>query len=323
MPYSIVAPGRLIRLAALAVVLAASPAGLMFQPPSPAQAAPPMATPQATYATPEAAAQGLVDAVRLGDVVPLRKVLGPGSEALITSGDRYADAEQRKHFLESYDLRHALTPGPNGTVVLDVGENHWPLPIPLVKDGDQWRWDSTAGARELVDRRIGRNELATIRTMLTYVDAQKAYAAQTSGQYAQRLIARRGTRDGLYWPAADDQPQSPLGPLIEDAQAHGYPGEAVDGRPVPYQGYYYRILTGQGPSAPGGARNYIDGGRMTGGYALIAWPASYDASGVVTFIVNQDGVVYQKDLGPGTAQAVRKITRFNPDISWARVDIVN
>jgi hypothetical protein len=155
------------------------------------------------------------------------------------------------------------------------------------------------------------------------VEAQKAYAAQMDVRYAQRLIARRGAKDGLYWPAAAGEPESPLGPLIEDAQAHGYPGEAVDGRPVPYQGYYYRILTGQGPSAPGGVRSYVSGGKMTGGFGLVAWPASYDASGVVTFMVNQDGVVYQKDLGPGTAQAVRRITRFDPDISWARVDVVN
>ena len=195
-----------------------------------------------------------------------------------------------------------------------------------MKDNGQWYFNSLLGAQDLVDRRIGRNEIAAIRTALAYVDAQKLYfemmRAEGAGGYARRLVSRPGLHDGLYWPETAGQPDSPLEPLVEQAVDEGYPGANMSGKPVPYQGYYFRILTRQGDSAPGGALNYVVDGRMTKGFALIAWPAIYGASGITTFEVNQDDVVFQKDLGPATAALVPAISLFNPDPSWARVEIV-
>ncbi len=295
-----------------------------------ASAAPPIetATPtQATpFATPEAAASALIAAARADNVAAMHDVLGPGSVALLYSGDPVADEQAREKFVTAYDARHSLASDALGRMVLTVGENDWPLPIPIVKDNGQWHFDSFQGAQDLVDRRIGRNEIAAIRTALAYVDAQKLYfeimLAEGAGAYAQRLASTPGRHDGLYWPAAAGQPESPLEPLIDQAVDEGYPGANMSGKPVPYQGYYFRILTGQGDSAPGGALNYKTGGRMTKGFALIAWPAIYGASGIMTFEVNQDDVVFQKDLGPATAALVPAIQLFNPDLSWARVDIV-
>ena len=286
------------------------------------------ATPtQATrFATPEAAAAALVAAARADDVAAMHDVLGPGSVALLYSGDPVADNQAREKFVAAYDAKHMLTPGALGRMVLTVGENDWPLPIPIVKDNGQWHFDSFQGAQDLVDRRIGRNEIAAIRTSLAYVDAQKLYfemkRAEGSAVYAQRLASTPGRHNGLYWPAVAGQPESPLEPLVDQAVEEGYPGANLSGKPVPYQGYYFRILTGQGDSAPGGALNYLEDGRMTKGFALIAWPAIYGASGIMTFEVNQDDVVFQKDLGPATAALVPAIKLFNPDLSWARVDVV-
>jgi hypothetical protein len=282
---------------------------------------------QATrFATPEEAVLALVTAAHADNLAALRDVLGPGSAALLSSGDPVADDQARKKFVAAYDAAHALAPDALGHMVLTVGDNGWPLPIPIVKDGGKWHFDSFLGAQDLVDRRIGRNEIAAIRTALAYVDAQKLYIemmrAEGTAAYAQRLASRPGLHDGLYWPAAEGQPESPLEPLIDQAVEEGYPGANLSGKPVPYQGYYFRILTGQGDSAPGGALNYVVDGRMTKGFALIAWPATYGASGIVTFEVNQEDVVFQKDLGPWTARLAPKIDVFNPDLSWARVDIV-
>jgi Protein of unknown function (DUF2950) len=209
---------------------------------------------------------------------------------------------------------------------LIVGENNWPLPIPIVARNGRWMFDTQAGADEIVDRRIGRNELAAIRTCLAFVDAQHDYFERMrqktgTGVYADRLASTRGRQDGLYWPEESGVPESPLGPLVETAQAEGYPGVTAGGRRIPYQGYYFRILFAQGPNAPGGASDYRQAGRMTGGFALIAWPASYGASGIMTFLVNQDGTVFQKDLGHDTDRIAARIQRFDPDLSWALVDV--
>ena len=255
-------------------------------------------------------------------------MLGPGSEVLINSGDQNANSANRQKFVADYEVQHKLTEVDPGHDVLNVGPNDWPLPIPVVQVNGRWRFNSRAGAQELVDRRIGRNEIAAIRVSLTYVDAQRAYFEQSkqaggAGEYAQFLASTRGQHDGLYWPAAAGEPESPLGPLVAQAVEEGYPGDIEAGRQIPYQGYCFRVLKAQGSNAPGGAKDYLQNGRMTGGFALVAWPASFGSSGIMTFLVDQDGVVFQKDLGKGTAVEAAAMTRFDPDLTWARVDVTS
>jgi Protein of unknown function (DUF2950) len=293
-------------------------------------AAPPQASAPATgqtFGSAEEAVTALVGALRADQQDAAQAVLGPGSEKLLGSGDKYSDAADRQKFLAAYDKQHKLLPAEPGHVRLELGNNDWPFPIPLVQADGRWHFDSQAGAQELVDRRIGRDEIAAIRTSLAYVDAQNAFFALTGqngrAEYARRLVSSAGTHDGLYWPAAAGEPESPLAPLMAQAEEEGYPGERVSGKPVPYHGYFFRILAGQGTSAAGGARSYLSDGRMTDGFALIAWPASYGASGIMTFIVNQDGLVFQNDLGPDTATVAAATKLFDPDLSWARIDVVN
>jgi hypothetical protein len=281
---------------------------------------------QQSYASPDDAATALAAAARSHDAAALRAVLGPGSEALITSGDRYADEAAQSRFAESYDAHHELVPQGTERMVLDIGTNDWPLPIPIVRQESRWYFDSHEGAQEIIDRRIGGNEIAAIRVSLAYVDAQNDYferkKQQTgTGEYAQSLVSTPGKHDGLYWPAADGQEDSPFEPLVAQAEDEGYPGELTHGKLTPYQGYFFRILHSQGAEAPEGAKNYVRNGSMTGGFALIAWPASYASSGIMSFIVNQDGIVFQKDLGPETARVAGRITQFNSDASWARVNV--
>ena len=281
---------------------------------------------QESYASADDAVSALVGATRAHDLAALRAVLGPGSEKLVSSGDRYADQQQQSRFIEAYDDKHALVQDGPDRMTLDVGANDWPMPIPIVESNGRWHFDTPAGAQEIIDRRIGRNELATIRVSLAYVDAQHDYFERMkqetgTGFYAQHLVSTPGRHDGLYWPASAGAPESPLGPLVATAIEEGYPGELVKGKPIPYQGYYFRILKAQGPDAPGGANSYVESGRMTRGFALIAWPASHGSSGIMSFEVNQDGVVFQKDLGPKTAEIAAHITRFDPDLSWARINV--
>jgi hypothetical protein len=284
--------------------------------------------PQRGYASPEEAAAALVAAARSQDTAALRAVLGPGSEALISSGDRTADVEAGRRFADVYDAKHALVPEGTDRVILDVGPNDWPLPIPIVRRNGQWSFDAHEGAQEIIDRRVGRNEIAAIRVSLAYVDAQQDYfdrkKQQTgTGEYAQRMVSTPGRRDGLYWPSVQGEEDSPLEPLVAQARDEGYPGEMANQKPTPYQGYFFRILLSQGAEAPGGAKNYVQNGHMTGGFALIAWPAAYASSGIMTFIVDQDGVVFQKDLGPDSARVVAKMTQFNSDPSWARINVTD
>ena len=283
---------------------------------------------QQTYASPEEAVSAFVAAARSHDLPALRAVLGPDGERLLSSGDPYADEAQQRRFVSSYDEKHALVQRAPHRIELDVGSDEWAFPIPIVQSGGRWRFDTQAGAQEIIDRRIGRNELAAIRVSLTYVDAQRDYFARKkqdtgTGSYAERLVSTTGRQDGLYWPAPPDGPESPLGPLVEAAEEEGYPGARVNGKPIPYQGYYFRILKAQGPNAAGGAKDYVQSGRMTGGFALIAWPAGYGSSGIMSFEVNQDGVVFQKDLGSDTAQRAAQITRFDPDLTWARIEVAD
>jgi hypothetical protein len=308
------------QLLAIAVALFAAAAGAVGQ----AQTVP--ADARAGFATADEAVAALIAALAANDTAALRRILGPGSENLINSGDRYADQRRRELFLAAYAEQHKLVPSGDDRMVLDVGKNDWSMPIPVVKQGALWHFDTTAGAQEIINRLIGRDELAAIRVALFYVDAQKDYfermkQAGGTGEYAQRLISTPNKHDGLYWPAAAGELESPLAPLIGQAIEEGYPGEIDAGKPIPYQGYYFRIIKGQGENAPGGAKGYIVGGKMTGGFALVAWPASYGVSGIMTFLVDQDGVVFPKDLGERTAALANAMSRFDPDISWARVDV--
>ncbi|HBK08549.1 MAG TPA: DUF2950 domain-containing protein [Acetobacteraceae bacterium] len=283
---------------------------------------------QKSYPSPDDAAAALVAASRSHDMAALRAILGPGSEALINSGDRYADEAALRRFVDAYDAHHALVAQGMERMVLEVGTDDWPLPIPIVHHEAGWSFDSHEGAQEIVDRRIGRNEIAAIRVSLAYVDAQKDYfdrqKQQTgTGEYARRIVSTKGKHDGLYWPAVDGQEDSPLEPLVAQAKEEGYPGATKQQKQVPYQGYFFRILFSQGAEAPEGAKNYVQKDRMTGGFALIAWPANYASSGIMTFIVNQDGIVFQKDLGTETSRLAANIKQFNSDPSWARITVTD
>jgi hypothetical protein len=281
----------------------------------------------ADYATPDEAMAALEAALKGNNVAAaLGEVFGPGGETLLRSGDPAADREARRRFLQWYEDRHALAAPTPDQRVLVVGPEDWPLPIPLVEDAGRWRFDVAAGAQEIVDRRIGQNEIEAIRALLAIADAQNDYFARrqavgSTGYYARRFISAPGRRDGLYWPTADGDAPSPLGLLAQRAAREGTALGLLRAGPVPFHGYRFHMLTGQGPSAPGGARSYLTGGRLTGGYAVLAWPASYRSSGVMTFQVGPDGVVYQKDLRTDTERTAPRIRRFDPDLSWARVDL--
>jgi hypothetical protein len=277
---------------------------------------------QKSFGSPEEAAKALVAAVGKGNLKEMQAILGPGSKALVQSGDAVADRRGRERFVRAYEESSKVERQGDANAVLLIGKDDWPMPIPVVKGKDGWRFDARQGGEEILNRRIGRNELSTVQAMLAYVDAQREYYLRNPQgdkllHYAQKFGSTKGKRDGLYFPTKAGEAPSPLGPLYASAKAAGYT-KAGNGMPTPYHGYRYRILKGQGPDAPGGAYDYVAQGRMIGGFALVAWPASYGSSGVMTFIVNHEGVVYEKDLGPETAKAVGKITRFNPDKSWKR-----
>lgn len=276
---------------------------------------------QKTFATPEAAVDALIAANRGNQIGKLLDILGPQSAELIHSGDPIADRRARERFVAAYDKAHKLERDSDNKAILIVGEDEWPLPIPLIRTRARWRFDTKAGAEEILNRRIGRNELTVIEVCRAYVAAQREYAAKNLGpggsaEYAQHFMSTIGERDGLYWPVKAGEEESPLGPLIARARAAGYRPGTPHLKPRPYYGYYFRILTQQGQNAPGGARNYIVNDHMTGGFALIAYPATYADSGIMTFIVNQDGIVFQKNLGPDTASIARQITQYDPDATW-------
>jgi hypothetical protein len=275
---------------------------------------------QKTFASLDEAVNALVGALRAADRKALVEILGPQGNPLVWSGDDVADRAAFQRFTAEYDRAHRLDGG-GGKVVLYVGDDDFPFPIPLVPDGPRWLWDTDAGDDELLNRRIGENELATIQVCLAYVDAQREYYSRGQGllEYAQRLDSTKGKHDGLYWETRPGELDSPLGPLVARARAAGYPLPPPRG-PAPYHGYFYRILLAQGPDAPGGAYDFVVRGHMIGGFALVAYPASYGASGIMTFIVNQDGVVYQKDLGPKTAQAANAMKTYNPDKAWTQAE---
>ncbi len=286
-------------------------------------AVPVMAAPavQKTFATPAAAVDALISANRGNHISKLLAILGPEGAKLIHSGDPVADRRGRRIFIAAYDEAHKLERDGGRKAILIVGADEWPLPIPLVRKHARWRFDTHAGADEILNRRIGRNERSVIAVSRVYVTAQREYAARHLGpdgasEYAQHFMSTIGQRDGLYWPVKRGDQESPLGPLIAQARAAGYRPGTPHVKPRPYDGYYFRILPQQGPNAPGGARNYVVNNRMTGGFAMIAYPATYGDSGIMTFIVNQNGIVYQKNLGRDTTSIARQITSYDPDGSW-------
>lgn len=282
----------------------------------------PAAPKQQVFASSDEAVKALVAAARGTETKTVLAILGTGAKSLIDSGDAVADKDRRARFVASYDEANKLEQAGDAKAILITGKDAWPFPIPLVKDAAGWRFDTAAGKEEILSRRVGSNELWTIQAMLAYVDAQREYYRLNPQQhklqgYAQKLVSTKGKRDGLYFATKAGEPLSPLGPLFDAAKAEGYGGS--DGKAAAYHGYHYRILKAQGAGAQGGAYDYMAKGQMIGGFALIAWPATYRNSGVMTFIVNHDGVVFEKDFGPDTAAKVSKITRFNPDGSWRRL----
>ena len=275
------------------------------------------------YDSPEAAVEALAVALAANDVDTSKLIFGPGGDPLLEWGDPVAERQDREKFTEMYEAKHGLVDGPDGEKTLEIGVKDWPLPAPLVQREGRWYFDGAAGAEELVYRRVGRNELGAIAVAHGYVNAQYEYASKPrdgnmAGLFAAFLISDPGRQNGLFWPAEEGQPMSPVGPFIASAAGEGY-RRAARGEPVPYHGYFYRMLYAQGPDAEGGEKDYFVSGRLVNGFAMIAWPAAYGVSGVKTFIVNQDGVVYETDFGEETPSRVNEIRAFNPGSQWAPV----
>jgi hypothetical protein len=276
---------------------------------------------QRTFASPEDAVKALADTVKAGSLDALLAIFGPEGKELIDSSEPAIARENQQVFTVAFREKWHLEDAAPDRKTLVIGHEDWPFPVPIVKDGSAWRFDTAAGKEEVLDRRIGRNELAAISTARAYVSAQRRYAEEghdgkPAGLHAAKFQSDPGKQNGLYWPAARGQKRSPLGDLVAQAASEGRPVGTDAGQPSPFHGYYFKILTAQGSAASGGAKSYIVKGEMSGGFALIAWPSQYEATGIMTFIVNQDGIVYEKDLGPGTDATARKMTAYNPDSSW-------
>jgi hypothetical protein len=277
---------------------------------------------QKTFASPEAGVAALIEAVKANDPAALRAIFGARGEKLISSGDAIADAQNSAAFIAAYNDAHKIEPSGDARATLVIGKDEWPLPIPLVKSNDAWRFDTQKGEEEILKRRIGGNELAATQVCLAIVDAERDYVAKDQDrdgilEYARKFVSAPGKRDGLYWEPAPGETPSPLGPLLATAAKEGYASKNATTL-APYHGYFYRLLTKQGKDAPGGAYDYMAKGKLIGGFAVIAYPARYGASGIMSFMVNHDGVVYEKDLGKNTAALAAKMTTFNPDPSWKR-----
>ena len=284
-------------------------------------ASPSLAFAQEKYATPDAAAAALINSARSGDEKAALVVLGLSGGDIVSSGDKVSDDRARARFVSAYDAKHEIKMEGDDKATLIIGDKNYPFPIPLVRKADKWSFDSEAGRIEILARRIGHNELDTIQTTLAYVDAQDEYASKDRtgegvGVYAQRFISEPDKKDGLYWPTTQGEEESPLGELFAQATHEGY----VAGKHAPYHGYYYKILMRQGPNATGGAVDYIVNGKMIGGFELVAYPDEYRNSGVMTFIVNYRGEIFEKDLGPDTVNIAQNITSFDPDPSWKKVE---
>lgn len=280
---------------------------------------------QKSFASPEEAVKALVVAVRADDKKEMLAVLGPGGKELISSGDEVADKAGREKFLNAYDEMNKLEKESANKMVLHVGADDWPLPIPIVKKNNTWVFDTKAGKEEILNRRIGRNELNVIEVLHAYVDAQREYASKDCKgggvvEFAQKFISTEGKHDGLYWKAKEGEEMSPLGPLVAQAAKEGYAKKTEGINFSPFHRYYYRILKGQGKHATGGAYDYVVKGKMILGYALVAYPAQYGNSGIMTFIVNQEGIIYQKNLGKKTESIAKAMKKFDPDSTWKKVE---
>jgi len=278
-----------------------------------------------TFASPEEAAKALVDAMKTGDKARLSVLFGPGSESLISSGDDVEDRIVRERFLKNYEEKNSFEKKGDDKAILQVGKDDWPFPIPIRKIGSVWSFDAKAGKEEILNRRIGRDELIAIDVLGAYVSAQREYAATDwDGDgvypYAQKFRSTPGKKDGLYWEAREGEKPSPLGPFAARAAQEGYARKGNTEKPFPYHGYYFKILKAQGKHATGGVYDYVVKGNMILGFGLVAYPAKYGSSGIMTFIVNQEGVVYQKDLGKGTAKAAGAMKRYDPDPTWKKAE---
>jgi len=281
---------------------------------------------QTTFSSPEEAVQSLITSMRAHDAQKLEQIFGPDSDDLLFSGDNIADQQTQDRFLEMYDQKHSLKPDKDNNLILTLGDDEWPMPIPVVKDesGKAWLFDTAAGQDEIINRRIGRNELNVIQVCKAIGDAQREYAQRDPNgdgvpEYARKFLSDTGTKNGLYWDVAPGEETSPLGLLVAAAQAEGYSKAATPtGEPRPYHGYLYRILTAQGKDATGGAQDYVVDGKLIGGFAVVAWPAEYGSSGVKTFITNYTGDVFETDLGDDTDKLARAMTEYNPGSAWKK-----
>ncbi len=302
-----------------------------------AHAAPPSAIPAApveaksvtaqVFQTPDDAAKALLEAARSDARGQIIALFGSHDADLLSSGDDIEDKNNRSNFVTLAQEKMVVEKTGADRAIVHVGNTDWPFPIPLVKKGDSWQFDAEQGRQEILNRRIGRNELSTLGAIRGYVEAQFDYAntdrdGDGVSEYSQKLQSEPGKFDGLFWEPEEGQPQSPLGPLIAEARAEGYKVKGATEKPSPYHGYYYRILTRQGGNVPGGKYDYVINGNMIAGFALVAFPAHYGSSGIMTFAVNHQGKIFQKDLGPKTAEIVEKMKEYNPDSSWEAVQAV-
>jgi hypothetical protein len=279
---------------------------------------------QKGFASPGDAVKALEVALKSNNNKELVAIFGPDAKKLISSGDPVADKQRREKFIKEFDLKNRIDQEGEKMVLL-VGEKDWPFPIPLVKKGDRWFFDTKAGEEEILNRRIGENELSTIQTMLAIVDAEREYVREDRNNsglpaYAEKFMSDPGKKNGLYWETKEGENPSPLGELVADARAGGYTKAAANKKPIPFHGYYFRMLKKQGKDAPGGAYDYVVKGKQIGGFAVVAYPAEYGNSGVMTFTVNHDGVVYQKDLGRNTKKIAAAMKTFDPDRTWKKVE---
>jgi len=272
---------------------------------------------QKTFSSPGDASNALFTATQNNDEKGMLDILGPDGKQLVSSGDETEDAHSRANFVKNYQEMHRLVKEPDGTVTLYIGAQNWPTPIPIANKGSIWYFDTDAGKNEILYRRIGRNEMSTIRVCQELVAAEKEYYASHS-EYAQKIYSDQGQHDGLYWQPANGEPQSPVGPLVAQAVEEG--NSKTQNQPTPYRGYFYHILIRQGKNASGGGKKYIANGKMTGGFAFVAYPAEYRSSGVMTFMVNQDGVVYEADLGGKTEDTAKSMKEFNPNSGWQKTE---
>ncbi len=280
---------------------------------------------QKTFASPEEAVKDLIDAIKADNKEEMSSIFGPKAVSEVSTGDDVSDRADRQRFLKAYEEKNSLEMKGDDKAILQVGNDNWQLPIPIVRKGSVWFFDTKAGKEEILNRRIGRNELRTIETMKGYVDAQREYAAKDRTgtgvySYAQKLMSTPGMKDGLYWYAKEGEEESPAGQFVAKAAQEGYTRKAETAKPSPFHGYYFRILKAQGKHASGGAYNYVVNGNMILGFGLIAYPAKYGSSGIMTFVVNQEGVVYQKDLGRNTAKVAAAVKQYDPDRTWKKVE---